>query len=91
MATSSAIRLDRRLEKYDPLWFEEPVVPENMDEMARVAHFTSIPIASGERLATKYEMRELLEKQAANIIQIALGRAGGISEAKKIAGPILPR
>jgi galactonate dehydratase len=86
MTTSSAIRLARRLEKYDPVWFEEPVPPENKDEMARVAHFTSIPIASGERLATKYEMRELLEKQAANIIQIALGRAGGILEAKKIAG-----
>jgi galactonate dehydratase len=86
MTTSSAIRLARRLEKYDPLWFEEPVPPENKDEMARVAHFTSIPIASGERLATKYEMRELLETGAANIIQIALGRAGGILEAKKIAG-----
>jgi 2-dehydro-3-deoxyphosphogalactonate aldolase len=54
--------------------------------MARVARSTSIPIATGERLATKYEFRELLEKQAAVILQMALGRVGGILEAKKIAG-----
>ena len=86
MTTSSALRLAKRLEKYDPLWFEEPVPPENRDEMARVARSTSIPIATGERLATKYEFRELLEKQAAVILQMALGRVGGILEAKKIAG-----
>jgi len=86
MTTSSAIRLAKRLEKYDPLWFEEPVPPENRDEMARVARSTSIPIATGERLATKYEFAELLEKQAASILQMALGRVGGILEAKKIAG-----
>lgn len=86
MTTSSAIRLAKRIEKYDPLWFEEPVPPENRDEMARVARSTSIPIATGERLATKYEFRELLEKQAAAILQMALGRVGGILEAKKIAG-----
>jgi len=86
MTTSSAIRLARRIEPYDPLWFEEPVPPENRDEMARVARSTTIPIATGERLATKYEFRELLEKQAAVILQMALGRVGGILEAKKIAG-----
>ena len=86
MTTSSAIRLARRMEPFDPLWFEEPVPPENKDEMARVARSTSIPIASGERLATKYEFVELLGKQAAAIIQPALGRVGGILEAKKIAG-----
>jgi 2-dehydro-3-deoxyphosphogalactonate aldolase len=86
MTTSSAIRLAKRLEKFDPLWFEEPVPPENRDEMARVAHHTSIPVATGERLSTKYEFRELLEKQAASILQISLGRVGGLLEAKKIAG-----
>lgn len=86
MTTSSAIRLAKRLEKYDPLWFEEPVPPENRDEMARVAQSTSIPVASGERLTTKYEFRELLDKQSAVIMQMALGRVGGILEAKKIAG-----
>jgi 2-dehydro-3-deoxyphosphogalactonate aldolase len=86
MTTSSAIRLAKRLEKFDPLWFEEPVPPENVEEMARVARSTSIPIATGERLATKYEFARLLEKQAASILQMALGRVGGILEAKKIAG-----
>lgn len=84
--TSGSIRFARRVEKYDPLWFEEPVPPENIDEMARVAKATTIPVASGERLATKYEFRQLLEKQAAAILQMALGRVGGILEAKKIAG-----
>jgi galactonate dehydratase len=84
--TSSAIRLARRLEKFDPLWFEEPVPPENADEMARVAHHTTIPVASGERLSTKYEFRSLLEKRAAAILQTSLARVGGILEAKKIAG-----
>ena len=86
MTTSSAIRLARRLEKYDPLWLEEPVPPDNVDEMARVASSTSIPVATGERLATKYEFAGLLNKQAASILQMALGRVGGILEAKKIAG-----
>jgi len=86
MTSSSAIRLAKRLEQFDPLWFEEPVPPENMREMGRVAHATSIPIATGERLATKYEFAELLQQQAAAILQPALGRVGGILEAKKIAG-----
>ncbi len=86
MTSSSAIRLARRLEKFDPLWFEEPVPPGNTAEMARVARATSIPIATGERLATKYEFSRLLEQQAASILQMALGRVGGILEAKKIAG-----
>ena len=84
-STSGAIRLARRLEPYDPLWFEEPVPPENVDEMARVANATTIPIATGERLASKYEFAEVLRKQAASILQPALGRSGGILEGKKIA------
>ena len=86
MTTSSAIRLARRLEPYDPLWFEEPVPPENCDAMARVARATRIPVATGERLATKYEFARVLGAGAASILQMALGRVGGILEAKKIAG-----
>jgi L-alanine-DL-glutamate epimerase-like enolase superfamily enzyme len=74
------------LEPYRPFWFEEPVMPENIDEMARVAAHTSIPIATGERLVTKYEFAQVLEKQAAQIIQLDVGQCGGITEAKKIAG-----
>ena len=86
LTTSGAIRLAQRLEPYDPLWFEEPLPPENPKEMARVARQTSIPIATGERLTTKYEFAAVLEAEAASILQMALGRVGGILEAKKIAG-----
>ena len=84
--TSGAIRLAKRIEPYDPLWFEEPTPPEVPEAMARVARQTSIPIATGERLTTKYEFSRVLELQAASILQMALGRVGGILEAKKIAG-----
>ena len=50
---AGAIRLAKRLEPYDPLWFEEPVPPEAPEQMAKVARATSIPIATGERLTTK--------------------------------------
>jgi len=61
----------RRMEKFDPLWFEEPAPPENVDELARIARATSIPVATSERLATKFEFRALLEKQAGAILQMA--------------------
>jgi len=83
--TSGAIRLARALEPFNPLWFEEPVPPDNVGAMARVAAATSIPIAAGERLTTKAEFAPVLRTGAASILQPALGRAGGIWEAKKIA------
>jgi galactonate dehydratase len=86
MTTASAIRLAKRLEKFDPMWFEEPVPPENFEEMGRVALSTTIPVATGERLATKYEFSKILQSQAASVLQMNLGRVGGILEAKKIAG-----
>ena len=82
---AGAIRMAQRLESSDPLWFEEPTPPENPREMARVARQTSIPVATGERLTTKYEFARVLEEQAASILQMALGRVGGLLEAKKIA------
>ena len=83
---AGAIRLARRLERYDPLWFEEPTPPEYPEAMARVAAATTIPIAAGERLTTKYEFAALLRHNAAAILQMNLGRVGGLLEAKKIAG-----
>src|SRR6202451_3873634 len=83
--TSGAIRLAKQLEAYDPLWFEEPVPPEMPEQMAIVARGTTIPIATGERLTTKYEYARVLAAGAANILQINLGRVGGLLEAKKIA------
>jgi galactonate dehydratase len=86
MTTASAIRLAKRLEKFDPMWFEEPVPPENFEEMGRVSLSTTIPVATGERLATKYEFSKILQSQGASVLQMNLGRVGGILEAKKIAG-----
>jgi 2-dehydro-3-deoxyphosphogalactonate aldolase len=85
MTAAGALRLARRLEPYDPLWFEEPVPPDAPEEMARVARGTSIPIAAGERLTTKYDFARVLHAGAAAILQMNLGRVGGILEAKKIA------
>ncbi|GJL86565.1 MAG: isomerase [Minwuia thermotolerans] len=82
---SGAKRMARRLEKYDPLWFEEPTTPENPADMAEIARFTSIPVAAGERLCTKHEFARLLEAGAASILQMNLSRVGGVLEARKIA------
>ena len=84
-SAAGAIRLARHIESYDPLWFEEPVPPDSTVQMARVARATSIPIATGERLCTKYEFARVLEDRAAAILQPNLGRVGGLLEAKKIA------
>jgi len=85
MVPSSAIRLARRLEAYDPLWLEEPVPPGQEEAMAQVAAKTSIPIATGERLTTKYEFLRVLQSGAASILQMDVARVGGIWESKKIA------
>jgi galactonate dehydratase len=82
---SGAIRLAKQLEQYNPLWFEEPTPPDVPDEMAKVARATSIPVAAGERLTSKYEFHRLLESGAASILQLNLGRCGGLLEGKKIA------
>ena len=82
---SGAKRMARRLEPYEPLWFEEPTPPEMPEQMAEVARATSIPIATGERLCTKYEFARVLDTGAASILQMDLGRVGGLLEAKKIA------
>ena len=85
LSPSSAVRLAKRLEKFDPLWFEEPVPPGQSSAMSEVAKKTKIPVATGERLTTKYEFYDVLKNNAASIIQMNLGRVGGILEAKKIA------
>ena len=72
-STSGAIRLARRLEAYDLLWFEEPTPPESPEEMSKVARQTKIPVATGERLTTKHEFARVLETGAASILQPALG------------------
>lgn len=83
--TYTAIKMGKELEEFSPFFYEEPVPPENVDAMVKVARAVNIPIASGERLYTKYGFRELLEKQAVSIIQPDICHAGGILECKKIS------
>ena len=80
-----SVRLAKALEPYHPMFIEEPVLPENADALATVARSTSIPIATGERLFTKWSFREVLEKQAAAILQPDIAHVGGMLEAKKVA------
>ena len=84
-SVGGAKRIAAAIEPYDPLWFEEPVPPDNVDAMAEVARATTVPVATGERLSTKAEFAAVLRAGAANILQPALGRAGGLWETKKIS------
>ncbi len=85
LSPNMAIRMARLFEEYDPFFFEEPVAPENVDEMAKVAAAIQIPVAAGERLYTRWSFRELLEKQAVDYIQPDLCHCGGFLEGYKIA------
>ena len=85
MTTSSAIRLAKILEPYNPLWYEEPTGPENIKEIAKIKVSTSIPVSTGERMTGLFDFQRVLEEDAAAILQPDIGACGGITEAKKIA------
>ena len=85
VSPAMAVTLARAFEPYRPMFIEEPCLPENVDAMVTVARSTAIPVATGERLFTKWGFREVLEKQAAAILQPDLSHAGGIFEVRKIA------
>ena len=82
---ASAGRIIKMLEPFDPFFLEEPVPPEDVDAMAALQRSTNIPIATGEGLQTHWNYRDLLNKQAARIIQPDVARTGGITAMKKIA------
>jgi galactonate dehydratase len=86
VAPQTAKRLVKALEPYHPFFIEEPVQCQNVDVLADITHSTSVPIATGERLFTKWGFREVLEKRAASILQPDLSHAGGIMECRLIAG-----
>ena len=83
-STSGAIRLGAAIEQFSPLWYEEPIPPDTLAEMEKVWRAVSIPVATGERLTTTREFADAL-RAGVSILQPALGRAGGIWEARKIA------
>ncbi len=82
---ANAIEFCRVLAPFRPYFVEEPVPPENVDVMAEVRKASPVPIATGERRVTRYEFREIFEKQACHVIQPDLCHCGGLWEAKKIA------
>lgn len=83
-STPGAIRLGQAIEPYLPLWFEEPVPPDNLAEFQTVANAVRIPVATGERMTTRAEFAAAL-RAGVRILQPALGRSGGIWETRKIA------
>ncbi|QHQ33964.1 mandelate racemase/muconate lactonizing enzyme family protein [Algicella marina] len=82
---SGAIRMAHAIAPSQPLWFEEPVPPDNPAAMAQVARHSPVPIATGERLTTRADFWPLLRDAACGIIQPATGRVGGIWEGRKLA------
>jgi galactonate dehydratase len=85
VSPTMAVQLISELAPFRPMFVEEPCPPENIDAMARIARTTTVPIATGERLFTRWAFREVLEKGAAAILQPDLSHAGGILEVRKIA------
>jgi len=86
ISPQNAALLIHRLEPYQPFFIEEPVNCQNVEVMAELAKETHIPIATGERIFTKWGFREILEKGAASILQPDMCHAGGIFEGRLIAG-----
>ncbi len=84
-SANTAIRLAKELERFDVTWFEEPVPPENLAALQKVAQSTSVPIATGERFYTRWGYREVLERQACDVIMPDVIHVGGLLETKKVA------
>jgi galactonate dehydratase len=81
----SAIKISREIESFKPLFFEEPVPPDNMDALAEVRRKSPVSVAAGERIYTRYSYKDLFEKRAVDYIQPDISHGGGIMELKKIA------
>jgi galactonate dehydratase len=80
-----AVSYIRALEEFRPFFCEEPVPPENVAALAEVKRAVKVPIATGERLVTRFGFREIFEQQACHVIQPDLCHCGGLAEARKIA------
>jgi L-alanine-DL-glutamate epimerase-like enolase superfamily enzyme len=85
LTTRDAIRMGQALEDYDLLFYEDPVAPEDVEALARVAANVNLPIAAGERHTSIFGVRELIEREIVDVIQPDTGRAGGLLQMKKMA------
>ena len=90
LAPMHAVKIARGIEDYEPFWYEEPVLAENIDALASAKQNINIPVVTGEELYTKFEFREIFEKQAADIINPDVCNVGGILELKEIAAMAEP-
>ena len=82
---TTAIRMTKKMEQYDIYWLEEPIPPDEIDNLARLADETSIPIALGESHYTKWEFKELMKRGTMEIVQADVVKCGGVTEWVKIA------
>jgi galactonate dehydratase len=82
---ATAIEMARELERFKPSWVEEPVPPDNLEAMAKAAAKINVPIATGERVHTRYEVRRLLELGCVDVLQTDITESCGLLEGKKIA------
>lgn len=82
---TTAIAIARELERFEPSWVEEPVPPENAAALKKAAEQINIPVATGERIHTRFDFREVIELQAADYLQADITHFGGILETKKLA------
>jgi galactonate dehydratase len=85
LTPADAARVARALEPYNLLWIEDPIAPDNIEGYKRIREAAHVPLAAGERTATIFGERELIERELVDIIQPDTGRAGGITQMKKIA------
>jgi galactonate dehydratase len=85
LTPADACRVARDLEPYRLLWVEDPLAPENLDGYERIRQHANVPLAAGERMATIFGERELIERELVDVIQPDTGRAGGVTQMRKIA------
>ena len=90
LAPMHAVRIAHEIERYHPFWFEEPILAENIPALASVRQKINIPVVTGEELYTKFEFREVFERQAADILNPDVCNVGGILELKEIAAMAEP-
>lgn len=82
---AAALQLARAIEPYAPAFLEEPTSPDDLDALVWLADKTSVPLAAGERLFSKWAFRDLLQRRVIEIVQPEITRVGGITEEKKVA------
>ena len=85
LTPGDAAVLARALEPYGMMWIEDPIAPENLDGYRRIRDAAHVPLAAGERMATIWGLRELIEQDLVDVAQPDTGRAGGITQMRKIA------